>query len=485
VPFEADEPGLAVVETLFDSLTAYDDRLEVIPAAAVSWTSNEDASAWTFTLRDGALFHDGSPVTSADFKYAWEQAVTGDGSTAAHHLRLVAGFEELRAGEAGELTGVQAPDPRTLTVALMHPYADFPALVGHPALGPVPAARWEADPDAFRVQPIGNGPFRASEPWARGRFIRAARFDRWRNAPRGPFLDEVLFQVLDAETAYVAFQQGRLDVSPLPDGALEQAIESFGRSLDEVAGSGVRTGPTTALYLLAFNVAHPPFDDPEVRRAVSLAIDRDAMTGALLEGNVDPARAFAAPSIPGGRPGSCSACQRDVGRAREIFAERGITRLTLEVSRGGGHERVARLVRDHLAEAGVTLAIRQEEFTDYLSALENGEAGFFRFGWVVEYPTLDDALVPLLHSRGERNYARYADPEVDALLDQARATVDARERARLYQAAEDLAVDRDQVVVPLFRMRHRLVVSDRVDGLRLDPMGRVDFTAVRMRSDGS
>lgn len=494
VPPSATEPnGLAVVDALFDSLTAYDSSLGVVPATAASWSATAP-DEWTFTLREGATFHDGSPVTAADFKFAWEQAVRLD--LAGYHLRGVQGYDAVRAKRVAELTGVTAVDDRTLQVRLAGPRADFPAVVAHPALGPVPRAAWRADRAGFLQRPIGNGPFRMDGSWQHNKFIRVARFDGWQGGLAPAIVDEVLFPISDPDTAYLAFQQGRRDFSALPPGALAEASRQFpASSEDGYHGPGLLLGPTPVLYFLGFNVTQPPFGDVAVRRAVSMAIDREALRAATLEGNISIARAAAPPPIPGARDNACGACEHNLAEARKIFAERGITEMELWLNRGGGHEQVAQRISQDLAAAGVGLRVRSEppqpdgSFGAYLDILSSGDAGMFRFGWSAEYPTMDAALSPLFDSRstpssGGQNYMRYASPEVDALIDQARAAGDEPTRHRLYQQVEDLALDRDQVIVPLFTYRHRYVAADRVENLYLSPFGLVNLPEISLRQTG-
>jgi peptide/nickel transport system substrate-binding protein/oligopeptide transport system substrate-binding protein len=482
--------GLVVVDAVFDSLTAYDASLRVVPAAAESWSATAP-DEWTFTLREVATFHNGSPVTAADFKFSWEQAVRLN--LAGYHLRDVQGYDALRTKKAGELTGVTAVDDRTLRVRLVGPRADFPAVVAHPALGPVPRGAWRSDGAALLQRPIGNGPFRMDGSWAHNEFIRVARFDGWRNGLAPPAVEEVVFPISDPDTAYLAFQQGRRDFSPLPTGALAEASRQFPASSDDgYHGPGVLIGPTPVLYFLGFNVTQPPFDDVEVRRAVSMAIDREALRAETLEGNVSVGRSAVPPPIPGARDQACGACEHRPAEARRIFAERGITELELWFNRNGGHDQIAQRISQDLAATGVGLRLRSEppssdgSFGAYLDILSSGEAGMFRFGWSAEYPTMDAALSPLFDSRatppsGGQNFMRYTNPEVDPLLDQARATTDEGRRRLLYQRVEDLALARDQAIAPLFTYHHRFVAAERVENLYLSPFGLVNLAEITLR----
>lgn len=491
VPGDVTDPsGLVVVDTLFDSLTRMDASGALQPAAATSWRADTDLRVWTFRLRRGATFHDGTPVTAADFVRSWDRAVA-ERRDAGYHLRDVAGYDAVMRGETPHLAGLTAVDPTTLRVELRAPFADFPTVAGHPALGPLPAAA--TDP-GFPDQPVGNGPFRMDGPWAHGQFVRVVRAEGWRTGPPVA-LDEVVFQVMDAETAYIAFQQGRVDFAPLPPGALAEARRRSGSVGDGSTGPGVLDGPTAQVYLLAFDERVPPFDDPDVRRAVALAIDR-AELAAALGPEVRPALRLVPQAVPDARRTSCELCVADPDEAERLFAAAGVERLPLWFNQGGGHEEVAEALGRQLARVGVRLVPRTppagaaspDSLTAYLDVLRRGEAGLFRFGWTLDHPTTDDALVPLLSSRSadqaaspggvSGNYGPYRRADVDELLATARATAADTTRRRLYRQAEDLAVDRDAMFVPLLTFTTASVVADRVVGFVLPPTGLVDLAAV-------
>lgn len=497
-----DPSGLVVVDAVFDSLTVVTAEGDVRPSAAVSWRPDAALQVWSFRLRAGATFHDGSPVHAEDFVRSWTDAVRHPGG-AGYHLRDVAGYDDLVSGGTDRLAGVTALDARTLEVRLSAPFADFPTVAGHPALGPVP--RHLADGAGFADEPVGNGPFRMVGPWARGQFVRVARVappqDRRAPADGGVPLAEVLFQVFDPEAAYIAFQQGRLDFAPLPPAAVDQARERYERASGGTDGPGVLDGPTGQVYFLGFDERVPPFDDLRVRRAVSLAIDRRALADEVGEGGARPALRLVPAGLPDARRTACDTCVADPGEARRLFAEADVDRVELWLNRGGGHERVAEVLRRQLARVGVRLVLRtppdppatEPPLSSYLGVLRSGEAGLYRFGWTVEHLTLDDALTPLVTSaaadavtvpgRVGGNYGQYRRADVDALVAEARSTAGPRERRRRYRAVEDLAVDRDQMFVPLLSYSHTAVVGERVRGFVLGPLRLPDLTEVGLVPD--
>jgi peptide/nickel transport system substrate-binding protein/oligopeptide transport system substrate-binding protein len=243
----------------------------------------------------------------------------------------------------------------------------------------------------------------------------------------------------------------------------------------------LRGQPT--LYFLGFDPLVPPFDDVEVRRAVSMAVNRGALARATLEGNVRPARSLVPASIPGALRRACRTCSHRPDEARATLATRGVAELGLWFNADAGHEPVMGLVAADLSAVGPRVTSTVVDFPAYLDGLRGHRAGLFRFGWTADYPTLDNVLYPLLHSGGRGNLAGFVDPEIDALLDQARATLDGLARRDLYRRVEALALER-QALVPLFTFRHRLAVSDRVDGFTIDPFGRPDLAAVTVRDPG-
>lgn len=475
---------LLIVDALFDSLTSWDGDLEVQPAAAVRWQAARGGRLWRFHLRPDATFHDGSPVTAGSFVAAWsEMARRG---AAHHHLRDIVGYEAARQGRSGPLQGLRVVDQHTLEVRLRGPHWDFPAVVGHPAMAPVPtSARTQP---AFREQPIGNGVFRMAEPWAHGRFVRLTRASP---APspegRGRLLDEVIFRIQDPSGGYIAFQQGRVDVTTLPAGALspDESDESDEHRTAVYEGPGLLRGRLASTYFLTFNTRRPPFDEVAVRRAVSQALDRRTIVRAAFEGNAGLGVTAVPPMIPGARQRTCLACVSAPATARAAFREAGVERLDLWISEGGEHELVARQVREDLAAVGVRVRLRVVPFADYLAALRRGRTGIFRFGWSLDYPTLDNALRPLFHSRatparGGANYSRYRNPEVDDLLDRARAARDPAVRQALLRQAEDHVLGEDQAIVPVVVLRRRTLVAERVRGLVYGPLESADLSVVRV-----
>lgn len=478
---------LAIVGQLFDSLTAIDQSLAVVPAAAERWESNEDSTVFTFYLREDATFHDGSPVLAADFKRAWDRVAAADvepPSAAFYLLSSVQGFEE--AQDAGELVGVEVHGDHALLVRLNGSFSAFPAVVSHPALAPVPPSAADS-PDDYGSMPVGNGPFRMAEPWEPSGFIRLEPYPDHPDGP--PRLDQLLYRSYRGENAvpaaYEDFLSGNLDLAPVPEDLLDEAVAEFGEADGGYEGDGVVNGAKLITAFYAFNTEVAPFDDPRIRRALSLLIDRQAIVTEVVDGARLPATSVVPPGIADYEPGRCGYCDYDPERAQALAGDLEFGPVQLYYYEGAEHDEVARRVQRDVNSAlgDGTLELRAMSQSEWLEAIRNGEAGFFLYGWLAEYPSPDTFLYPLFHRGrvGADNVSRYTDDEVTDLLDRARREKDAVRRLELYREAESHALN-DAPVAPLFHYRLGRVVADRVHGFAMDAMGYPRLTSVWVES---
>lgn len=481
-PLATDADALQVVDALFEGLTVLDADGAPSPGVATTWRSDDDARLWTFFLDSDARFHDGTPVTSADIRASWEAGIRLGAQPP--HLRDVIGHDQLAAGEADHLSGLLTPDETTVQVLLSRPRGDFATVVAHPALAPVANAAWHDDPRAYAQDPVGNGEFALAEPWSPGDFLRLHRTDPGVH-PRA--VDEVVFRVTDEATGYVAFQQGRVDVTTVPAGALDQARAEFGERDPDDDGPGIVQEPTLAVYALGMDLDQPPFDNVTVRRGLSFAVDREAIAESAFEGAATPARTMASPAVPGAPASTCPSCLHVPSSAERIFEHIGVEQMTLWIDEDGGHDEVAARLQADLDEVGVDLRVRRPPFANFVAAVESGAATLYRAGWRADHPTLDDALAPVYHARfadgtmATGNPVGYRDDEVNHLLDEAAAITDPEQRAGRFASAERIALGRDLAVIPLVTLEERLAVGERIDGgFTLDPAGRVDLRDVRL-----
>ncbi len=466
--------GAQVIQCVFDSLVSFDPmNSEILPAAADSWEANEDASVWTFHLNKDATFHNGRAVTAGDFKYAWERICNPENeSEVSYHLEAVKGYAAMQEGTATELQGVKVIDDYTLEVALEYPFGDFLAFVGHPTLGPVPKEEVEKDPEAFSEMPIGNGPFKMAAPWQHDQVIQVVRNDAYYGEKA--YLDGIDFKIFsDPDTAYREFQNGQLDLCQIPAGQVEAAKAKYGASEDGWTvspGKQVLTGAFLGVTFCLINTERDILDNADVRRALSLAINRQAICDTVYEGALKPATGMISEGLAGYIPDQWLYAKYDVEQAKQLLEKagypdgEGLPELVVIFSTGGTQEDVFALVQADLAKIGVKTKLEAIEWAEYQDVRAAGDFDLAADGWVGDYPSEDNFLAPLFSSDSADNGSGYSNPTIDQMIEEARQTVDAAARQTKYQEIERI-IGEDCPVIPLTNFAHNVMGSERIRGL--------------------
>lgn len=498
-PYDLEEDqGMQVGYQLFDALTTYDfDKGELTGLAAESWDVNDAADEFTFHLVKGAKFHDGTTVTSKSFKQGWERIVNPKtsethASSIGYHLAMVQGYKELSAGDATELTGVTCPDDDTLVVKLTQPYADFPYVCMHPALSPVPDVALK-DFDTFFFAPVGNGAFKMDGKWEDGQQINLVRFDDYSYGDKAK-LDGIHFNIQkDVQTAYTEFQAGNLDVAQVPTTQLKDAISQYGESEDGstvTPGHQVLTGAELSTYYLMLNVTDETLKDVDVRKAISLAINRQAICDTVFEGTREPAGGIVPPGMVGYVENSWEFSKYDPDAAKALLdakypanadGMRDIN-VALTYNLDGDHKAVMEMVMADLKAVGINTTSNTAEWSSILTnTYPNADFQIGRLGWIADYPIMDNFLYPLFATGADNNYGKYSNPAVDKAISEARAIVDDQEREAKYQEI-DKTIGADMPVVPLFYYKHQMVGSSRVKYLHIDPQKLIMMDKVELEA---
>ena len=468
-----DSPGAChtpLLRALYTGLVRWDPATGAAELDLAAEIRTEDQRTFTIRLEEGHTFHDGSPVTAAAFAAAWNHTAYGPNALALAPLfEHIEGYDALRCGEPGctpaarELSGVEILDDRTLRVRLRAPDREFVTALGSPAFFPLPDTFF-ADPGAFALRPIGNGPFRADGEQGDEAAVRLVAHDAH---PEPPAADRVEFRVYDDRgRALDDVVAGNLDVAAeVPPGRLADARAALGDRLVE--------GPGPVVNYLGFAPGDPRFADADARRAVSMALDRTALVAA--RPGERPATGFLPPGVPGARPDACSpACAHDPAAARALFGAAPFDGpVELHYNSGAGHEAWVEAAAGQLSAAlGVEVVPRPTSLDQLIGGLESGTfTGLFRIGWFAEYPSPGTYLRPRFAHPG---------PEVTGLLDEAAAAPTAGAAVAAYQAAEDRLVQ-DLPLVPVFFSRAVLVHSERVHGVAGAPLTAFDPAAVSVR----
>jgi oligopeptide transport system substrate-binding protein len=473
-PMLIQDPGsVLVVRQLFESLTRWNDHEQkVVPAAAASWDERKQGRRFVFRLRRGMTFHDGSPVTAKDFRFAFDRiARKKSASEVAYTLELVRGFTAVNGfGSARHLSGITVTGPRTLVIELREPFRDFPAVLTHPALAPVPREAVD-DRKKWLRKPVGNGPFEMTQRWALGQPITLGRFG---GGPQTTGLAGISFvPYADAGASWLEFIKGDLDIAEVPAGEIETAEEVFG---DE----GFQ--PLLAGYYFGFNTKTKALKSLRLRKAISRAIDRTAIARGIYDRSLQEPRGIVPAGMPGFVKDACgSLCDYAPKAARRTIRRLplGRRRVTLEYTRGSPHGRVARAVRGDLKSAGLKVKLKAFAFPKYLRRLQDGKQSMFRLGWIAEYPVPDVFLSSLFESGSPDNHSGIRSRTVDRLLARAHRAPSRTGRLKLYRRAEKKIMSLVPVV-PVGSFVTRWATQERVRGIQFDVMGGFDAARVSL-----
>ncbi|MFA9428828.1 ABC transporter substrate-binding protein [Egicoccus sp. AB-alg2] len=457
--------GSKVLDQLFSGLYEYDpETYEPVPVMAESLES-DDAQNWTVTIRDDFTFHDGTPVTAQSFVDAWNFAVDPDAANRnANFFENFVGYEEVQAGETDAMAGVEAVDDTTITIELTEPFSPLETMLGYTAFYPLPEVAYD-DMDAFEEAPVGNGRYQMDGVWERDQQIAMTRYDEWPGENPG-LADRIVWQIYsDINTAYLDVQQGNLDIlDGIPPEREGAADADFGEDL-------IRTDTSSFTYM-GFPMYDERFEDVDVRRAFSMAIDREAIINAIFAGARQPATALIPPVLATHREDACEACTFDPEQAQQLLDEAGgfDGELVVYFNSGAGHEEWVEAVSNQWRENLGIENIRFEslEFAQYLDLLEGGQIeGPFRLGWVLSYGSPQYALEPLYTSGGSSNYFGIESSQVDDLIGEANATPDLDEAEGVYQQAED-AILEELPNIPLWYETRTTVHTPRVSNVIMD-----------------
>jgi peptide/nickel transport system substrate-binding protein len=446
---------------IFNSLIAIDENLNIQPELATSWEV-PDQTTVVLHLREGVVFHDGTPFDAEAVAYNFERMLTHPRS-----LREI----EVRAVESTTVLGTH-----TIQINLSRPEAGFlNALADRAGMMVSPSAA-EALGDEFEDNPVGTGPFKFVRQLVDDHVLLERFDDYWEEGL--PYLDHLEFRFVAEEPAKVlALRSGDLDVidrvPPQDIQALQRdpAIEYF-----EVAGTGT-------IYIV-FNVDREPFGDRLVRQALSYAVDREGLIEALMFGQGLPARGPFAPTRSYTHHPGIDRYTYDPERAVELLTEAGFPdglEMTIHTFNFTDLRNIAEAVQGYFADIGVEATVDPRDAVGMNQMWrEDPQFSPSTAAWNAGLINPDNDLIRSFHSEGWSNYGHYVNPEVDALIDQILETYDEEERGRLYREVQEIIIE-DAPAIFLVHPNIRYATSERVEGFVPMPDWSVRAHAVWLR----
>ena len=426
---------------LFSGLVSFDPNLNLTPDLAESWEVSADGMVYTFHLRENAKFHNGRPVTAQDVIYSWERAASPELSsdTALTYLGDIVGIRELAIGQAESASGLVALDDHTLQVTIDAPKPYFLYKLTYSTAFVVDRENVESGEEWYR-QPNGTGPYRLRE-WIRFELIvYEANPDFYLGQPLIPYIMYELYSGVGIRL----YESNEIDITGISRYDADRFMEPSEPMHDELI-----TGVNLCTGFITFDTTRPPFDDVNVRRAFSMAFDRQKYLEVVLGGHALPANGLYPPGLPGFNT-TLKGLPYDPAQARQA----------LEQSRYGGPDGLPPIIftdagvgsyigADVAAMAemweqnlGVTITVENLEPNYYLEQIYSGNHGqLISGGWCADYPDPENFADVLFHSGSSQNNGGYSNPQLNALLEQARVEQDVTRRIAMYQQAEQILVE--------------------------------------------
>ncbi len=458
-----------IVGDIFEGLVTEDRGAQPIPGQAESWTVSDDGLVYTFKLRDGISWTDGTPVTADDFVFALQRLMNPE--TAADYAYLqfpIKNAEEINKGDIkdiGEL-GVKAIDDKTLEITLKQPTPYFIGALTHYTAFPVPKHVVEAKgSDWVKLENIAtNGPYKPTE-WVPGSHVTTTKNDAYYDAANLKIDGAKFFVLEDQSAALKRYRSGEFDI--LTDFPTDQ----YDWMQENLPGQA-RVAPFAGLYYYVINSSKPPLDNADVRKALSMAINREVIGPSILGTGEIPAYSWVPPGMANyGDPATVDWKDKPypekVAEAKRLLEAAGYSstnplKLQLRYNTNENHKRIAVAVAAMWKPLGVEIELYNTETKVHYDELQRGVLEIARAGWLADYNDADNFL-NLLKSGVNYNYGRWSNAKFDELIDQANATTDMPVRAKLLRQAEQIAMD-ETAAMPIYYYLSRNVVSPKVKG---------------------
>jgi oligopeptide transport system substrate-binding protein len=456
---------------IFEGLLAYSAEGEAIAGQAESWTVSPDSTVYTFKMREGIMWSDGVPVTANDFVFAFQRLF--DPKTAAEYAYLQFTIKNAAAINEGKITdmsqlGVKAIDDKTLEISLEQPSPYFLKALTHYTAHPLPKHVIDAKgEDWVKVENIvTNGPYKPTE-WVPGSHVQTVKNDKYYGVAELK-IDGVKFVTLeDNAAALKQYRAGEFDI--LTDFPKDQ-YEWIKTNLPGQA----RVAPFAGLYYYVVNSTKPPFDNANVRKALSMAINREVIGPQILGTGELPAYSWVPPGVSGYETPVMldwkdMPYNEKVEAAKKLLSDAGFgpdkpLKAQLRYNTNDNHKRIAVAIASMWKPLGVEVELYNTETKVHYDEMQRGQVEIGRAGWLADYNDADNFLF-LLKTGVEHNYGKWSNAEYDKLLEEGNKLTDQAARAETFRKAEKIALD-DSAAIPIYYYLSENIVSPKITGFK-------------------
>jgi oligopeptide transport system substrate-binding protein len=480
--------GGIVVENLFEGLAKLDAKNKAIEGQAEKWEVSADGLTYTFKLKKDLKWSNGDPVKASDFVYAWKRVINPDTAAEyAYQMYYIKGAEAANTGKGSmDAVGVKATDDTTLVVTLEAPCSYFLELTAFPCYFPLDEKavggnnEWANDAKTY----VSNGPFKMTDYKIKDQIVLEKNENY--EAKNDVKLDKLTMKLIAEETsAWASYKSGQFDmVDIVPLSEIQGAVKD----------KSATTFPNLGTNFISVNVsdkakevdpnAAKALSDPKVRKALGLAIDRQAIVDNVTKAGQIPAHSYVPEGITGA-DGKDFASKNyfepkgDVEQAKKLLAEagfpdgKGLPTLTLLYNAGNGNNELMQAVQDMWKKVGINVELQTQEWKVFQNTRIAKQFVIARDAWLADY-TDPMTFLDMFLSNSQNNNAGYNNPKFDKAIQDAKKETDANKRLTIMHQAEDMLME-DMPVIPIYYYTQTKGIKDYVKDVRVSPLGFVYF----------
>ena len=440
-----------------------DGKSEIVPSLAKSWDISEDGKTYILHLMEGVKFHNGEDFKADDVVYSLNRIVTVQGAVNSGFVSQIEGFDELANGVATELSGVKAIDDYTIEIKLKEPYAGFMASLAAAPVSILDEKTTTMAGDKFGIEPestVGTGPFKLKE-WKLNEGIELVKNENyWKEAPK---IDGVEIKVVpDTETQNIMYRNGELDILDL-----DYMVDYIPTYKQEFKDNLVFV-PRVGITYFTFNENIEPLNNVNIRKALSMAIDRQAIVDSMYNGTASIENGIFPKGLIGHNE-NIEAIEYNTEKAKEILAAEGYPNgfdmeIAIDSASSDTTKSVLEIISEQLSEIGVNASLKTYDESTWLATRKAGELGSFMSIWTADYNDPDNFIYTFFGTdeNTKLRSLNYKDQEVIDRVAKDRAIINEDERIKEYQALEKKIITEDRAWLPMYAKEHYFALGKNI-----------------------